>query len=108
MDETTEPNELIEALKVYGAHVRLRKSGQLHTLDLSNCDPPPNDATIQQLDAIPNLEVLDCTDALITDASVSHLILHRRLKLMTLTGTQVSPEGIKRLRQNLIGCRIIT
>lgn len=108
MSRSTDPDELIETLKAYGARVRLRKSGHLHTLDLSHCDPPPNDATIQQLDAIPNIEVLNCTGALITDASVSHLISHRRLKLMTLTGTQVSPEGIKRLRQNMIGCRIIT
>lgn len=106
--EPINSEELIEGLKAHGARVRLRKNGELHTLDLSDCDPPPNDATIQQLDSLANLEVLDCTGGLITDASVSHLISHRRLKIMTLTGTQISPEGIKRLRQNMIRCRIIT
>jgi len=107
MPKEPDPTELIEFFKSQGVQVRLRKSGQVHTLDFSRCDWKPDDQTIRQFEVLQNLEVLNCEKAPLTDAAVESILRHQGLKLMTLTETQLSTEAIKRLRQNLIGCRII-
>lgn len=107
MPKQPDSAELIDQLKSQGAQIRLRKSGQVHTLDFSPCQTKPNDQQIAALDRLQSLEVLDCQDAPITDASIDALLSHPSLKLLTLTGTNITAEGLKRLRQNMIGCRIV-
>ncbi len=107
MPKQPDSAELIEKLKAEGVHIRLRKSGQVHTLDFSKASFQPDDPFLYQLDGLQSLEVLNVEGAPLTDGAIVPLMKHQSLKLMTLSGTQISPEGIKRLRQNLIGCRII-
>lgn len=107
MPKLPDSSQLIEDLKSCGAHIRLRKSGQVHTLDFSHSDPRPDDSQIASLRDLQSLEVLDCQDAPITDNSIDSLLAHQGLKLLTLTGTNITTEGLKRLRQNMIGCRIV-
>lgn len=99
--------QLVEFLKSNGVLVRLRKSGQVHTLDFSKSDWKPDDQSIRDLESLQSLEVLNCEKAPLTDASVESILRHQNLKLMTLSDTQLTTDAIKRLRQNLIGCRII-
>lgn len=108
MPKIPDPADIVAFLKLKGTHIRMRKSGQIHTLDFSACDWKPDDQIFKQLDSLQSLEVLNCEDAPLTDASVESILQHPGLKIMTLTGTALSAEAIKRLRQNLIGCRIIT
>jgi len=108
MPKEPDPVEIVQFLKSQGAAMRLRKSGQVHTLDFSACPWKPDDQSIGQLESLQSLEVLNCEGAPLTDAAVEAILRHPRLKLMTLTGTRLTAEAIKRLRQNLIGCRIIT
>lgn len=107
MSKQPDPIAVIEFLKSQGALVRLRKSGQVHTLDFSGCDWKPDDQSLRDLEVLQSLEVLNCERAPITDAAVESILQHPGLKLMTLSGTSLTAEAIKRLRQNLIGCRII-
>lgn len=107
MPKEPDPVEVIEFLKSHGAHVRMRKSGQVHTLDFSGCDWKPDDQSIRQFEVLQSLEVLNCEKAPLTDVAVESILRHPGLKLMTLSDTQLSADAIKRLRQNLIGCRII-
>lgn len=107
MPKQPDPPELIASLRARGATIRLRKSGQVHTLDFSAADEKPTDQQLRELTTLQNLEVLNLTDAPITDASVELLREHSGLKLLTLMGTQMSATAIKQLRQNLIGCRIV-
>ncbi|WDI41908.1 hypothetical protein [Bremerella sp. P1] len=107
MPKEPDPVEIVEFLKSHGVHIRMRKSGQVHTLDFSACDWKPSDQSIRRFEVLQNLEVLNCEKSPLTDASVESILQHPGLKLMTLTDTGLSPEAIKRLRQNLIGCRII-
>ncbi|GAA4421356.1 hypothetical protein [Bremerella cremea] len=107
MPKQPDDPQLIATLESHGVNVRLRKSGQVHTLDFSKSSFPLDDQALLQLDSLQSLEVLNCENTAISDASVTTLLKHQNLKLMTLTDTGVSVEGIKRLRQNMIGCRII-
>ena len=107
MPKTPDSPQLIEQLKSQGAKLRLRKSGQVHTIDFSAADPRPGDADIEKLHELQSLEVLDCQDAPLTDSAIDALLKHETLKLLTLSGTNITTEGLKRLRQNMIGCRII-
>lgn len=107
MPKLPDSAEVIDPLKSQGAKIRLRKSGQVHTLDFSPCHIKPDDQQIAALSSLQSLEVLDCQDAPITDASIDALLGHQSLKLLTLTGTNITTEGLKRLRQNMIGCRIV-
>ncbi|MFN3148421.1 hypothetical protein [Bremerella sp.] len=107
MPKEPDPDELIEFLKSHGAHIRMRKSGQVHTLDFSGCDWKPDDESIRRFEVLQSLEVLNCEGSPLSDAAVDSILSHPALKLMTLSGTQLSGDAIKRLRQNLIGCRII-
>lgn len=107
MPKQPDPAEIIDFLKSKGALIRLRKSGQVHTLDFSGCEWKPDDQSLCQLETLQSLEVLNCENAPLTDAAIDSILRHPSLKLMTLSGTRLSAEGIKRLRQNLIGCRII-
>lgn len=107
MPKEPDSGELVEFLKSHGVHVRLRKSGQVHTVDFSGCEWKPDDQSIRQLEVLQNLEVLNCAKAPLTDAAVESILRHPGLKLMTLSDTQLSSQAVKRLRQNLIGCRII-
>ena len=107
MQKERDPAEIITFLKAKGAHIRLRKSGQVHTLDFSACDWKPDDEAIRRLEVLQSLEVLNCEDAPLSEIAVDSILKHSGLKIMTLTGTGLSAESIKRLRQNLIGCRII-
>ncbi|QDU75643.1 hypothetical protein Pan97_26770 [Bremerella volcania] len=107
MPKEPDPVEIVEFLKSQGVHIRMRKSGQVHTLDFSDCDWKPDDHSIHQLEVLQNLEVLNCEQAPLTDAAVESILRHSGVKLLTLSGTGLSTEAIKRLRQNLIGCRII-
>jgi len=105
--KTPDPADLIEQLTAQGASIRLRRSGQVHTLDLSKMECEVTDTFLDRLSVLQSLEVLDLQNSKISDAVVDILLTHSRLKLLTLTGTQISAGSIKRLRQNLIGCRII-
>ncbi|MBA2115288.1 hypothetical protein [Bremerella alba] len=107
MPKEPDPIALIEFLKMQGARIRLRKSGQVHTLDFSSCDWKPDDESIRELESLQSLEVLNCEKAQLTDAAVESILRHHGLKIMTLSDTKLSSKAIKRLRQNLIGCRII-
>ena len=107
MPKLPDPPELIERLHASGARLRLRKSGQVHTLDFSPSNHLPDDTSIESLRTLQSLEVLDCHNAPITDSSIDALLAHQGLKLLTLTGTNITAEGLKRLRQNMIGCRIV-
>ncbi|PQO25775.1 hypothetical protein C5Y96_23485 [Blastopirellula marina] len=107
MPKQPDPVEIIDFLKSQGALIRLRKSGQVHTLDFSGCEWKPDDQSLRHFDVLQSLEVLNCEKAPLTDAAIESILRHPGLKLMTLSGTGLSAEGIKRLRQNLIGCRII-
>lgn len=107
MPKDPDPAEIIEFLRSRGVRIRLRKSGQVHTLDFSTCEWKPDDQSIRQLETLQSLEVLNCEKAPITDAAVESILRHSGLKLMTLSETDLSPEAVKRLRQNLISCRII-
>ncbi|RCS53938.1 hypothetical protein DTL42_01880 [Bremerella cremea] len=108
MPKQPDSAELIDQLKSLGAQIRLRKSGQVHTLDFSASQPLPDDQQIASLSSLQSLEVLNCHDAPITDASIDDLLGHESLKLLTLTGTNITAGGLKRLRQNMIACRIVS
>ncbi len=107
MTKLPDEDALIQRFKTRGARVRLRKNGQVHTLDLSTCEPPANDALLQETGPLQSVEVLNCTGAELTDNCVDVLLSHRRLRLLTLSGTPVTPEAIRHLRHNLIDCRIV-
>ncbi|MFI4876162.1 MAG: hypothetical protein ACIALR_12515 [Blastopirellula sp. JB062] len=102
-----DPPELIDQLRQWGAKLRLRKSGRLHTVDLSACETDIDDARLAALDQAQKLEELNLADTSVTDAGVERLTSHKTLKLLTLSGTKVSPDGVKRLRKRMIGCRIL-
>lgn len=107
MPKTPDPPELIERLQSQGAKLRLRKSGQVHTIDFSTAEPRPGDADIEALGELQSLEVLDCQNSPLTDHAIDALLKQETLKLLTVSGTNITTEGLKRLRQNMIGCRII-
>ena len=107
MPKQPDDPELVSELQDQGVLVRLRKSGQVHTLDFSKSSFPLDDRALLRLEPLQSLEVLNCENTALTDASVPALMKHQSIKLMTLSGTNFSTEGIKRLRQNMIGCRII-
>lgn len=107
MPKTPDSAQLIDRLKSQGAKLRLRKSGQVHTIDFSTSEPRPCDTDIDALRELQSLEVLDCQNAPLTDHAIEALLAHESLKLLTLSGTNITTEGLKRLRQNMIGCRII-
>lgn len=102
-----DPADKIAALELLGAKLRKRKSGRLHTVDLSASAEKITDRQLEYLELIQALEVLDLSGTEVTDLGLEKLRIHRQLKLLTLTGCPVSPEAIRALRQNLIGCRII-
>ncbi|MEX1040789.1 MAG: hypothetical protein WDZ51_09175 [Pirellulaceae bacterium] len=103
----SDPADTIATLESLGAKLRKRKSGRLHAVDLSATVKTITDRQLDHLDPIQALEVLDLSGTEVTDLGLEKLRSHRQLKLLTLTGCPVSPEAIRALRQNLIGCRII-
>lgn len=107
MPKQPDSAELIDQLKSQGVQLRLRKSGQVHTLDFTSSEPLPDDQQLAALGSLQSLEVLNCHNAPLTDASLDSLLGHESLKLLTLTGTHITSDGLKRLRQNMIGCRIV-
>ncbi|MCC9606744.1 hypothetical protein LOC68_16325 [Blastopirellula sp. JC732] len=102
-----DPPELIETLRELGARLRLRKSGRLHTVDFSPCGAAIGDVQLALLDEAQKLEELDLSGTSVTDAGVEPLAGHKTLKLLTLSGSQVSGELVKSLRKRMIGCRIV-
>lgn len=103
-----DPANTVAALESLGARLRKRKSGRLHTVDFSAAAETITDQQLDHLEQIQALEVLDLSGAEVTDLGLQKLRSHRGLKLLTLTGCPVTPEAVRALRQNLIGCRIIT
>jgi hypothetical protein len=91
-----------------GVKLRRRKSGRLHTADFRGASQPIEDHHLDLLQPIQALEVLDLTEAKITDSGLEKLRSHRSMKLLNLTRCPVSAEAIRALRQHLIGCRIVT
>lgn len=102
-----DPPELIETLRTLGARLRLRKSGRLHTVDFSACGTAIGDAQLALLDEAQKLEELDLSYTSVTDIGVERLAANKSLKLLTLSGSQVSGELVKSLRKRMIGCRIV-
>ena len=121
--------ELVADLEELGATFRKRKSGRIHTIDLSGItkvepvlgrlggiarlavlkvgDCELNDAAIGTIPPLPELETLDLSNNPITDASVDALAQHKQLKLLGLIGTEVTASAVKLLRQALLGTRIL-
>ncbi|WP_186767356.1 hypothetical protein [Blastopirellula retiformator] len=102
-----DPPELIETLQALGARLRLRKSGRLHTVDFSTCGEAIGDEQLALLDDAQKLEELDLSDTAVTDIGVERLAANKSLRLLTLSGSQVSGELVKSLRKRMIGCRIV-
>ncbi|UUO06723.1 hypothetical protein M4951_00055 [Blastopirellula sp. J2-11] len=102
-----DPTELIDTLRQLGAKLRLRKSGRLHTVDFSTSGAAIADEHLALLDAAQKLEELDLSETSVTDAGVERLVAHKALKLLTLSGSQVSGDAVKLLRKRMIGCRIV-
>ncbi|EAQ80731.1 hypothetical protein [Blastopirellula marina] len=102
-----DPTELIDTLRQLGAKLRLRKSGRLHTVDFSPCGAAITEEHLALLDAAQKLEELDLSGTSVTDVGVERLVAYKGLKLLTLTGSQVSADGVKLLRKRMIGCRIV-
>ena len=65
------------------------------------------DEHLAALAALPKLTHLDLQDAAITDAGLRQLAKFPSLKMLQLTGTQLSREALKSLRQSLLGTRIV-
>ena len=54
------------------------------------------------------LQSLDLGKTAVTDASVDHLLKMKNLKLLGVEKTNISPQGLQRLREGLPRCEVRT
>ncbi len=67
---------------------------------------PVNDASLAYLDGMERLENLSLTFCEITDAGLEHFKRRKDLRVLWLWSTQVSRDGVDRLREALPDCHI--
>ncbi|MEX1095980.1 MAG: hypothetical protein WED34_08015, partial [Planctomycetales bacterium] len=77
---------------------------QLEELDLSGT--AVTDAGLEPLTALSGLSGLYLNDTAVSDAAVPHLSRLGRLKILSIGGTRITWDGVRRLQQSLPGCRI--
>lgn len=123
--------DVVQRLEAMGASLRFRKSGLVHTVDLTACTEA-NDAVLadirhlkrlavlslagtsvtnlglEPLAELEKLESLDLSNTAIDDQACPYFAqLGDRLKLLVITGTSVSSDSVRRLRKELLNTRII-
>jgi hypothetical protein len=83
-------------LRQFGGEPMTRRSVYVHL-----SDPRVNDDTLAIAGSLPYVEVLSIRSPNVTDAGLVHLERLSRLLSLNLVGTQVTPEGVARLRKAL-------
>lgn len=74
-------------------------------VDLVGCGA--NDADLEHVKLLANLEKLDLDSSHVTDAGLEHLSGLMNLQLLNVTKTKVTDAGIKKLKEALSNCQII-
>ena len=121
---------VVDQLRKMGAQLRFRKSGLIHTVNLSGNGDVGNelladlaqltrlavlnlastaisDEGLRHLLSLNHLENLDLQATAIGDQALESLSQMTGLKILILTGTQVSGDGLKQLRKSMLNTRIV-
>jgi Leucine Rich repeat len=86
------------------AHVASSKNLKVLSLE----DTQVTDAGLAHLKPLKKLRELDLKGAPVGDAGLDHISELKRLRKLTVVNTQVSAEGVARLRRSLPWCRILS
>lgn len=98
--------EQLAAWEARGAIIT-RRSGKVVGLDLRPLGAQVGDDLLATLATFPHLETLDLRDTAVTDAGLSAVAGLKTLKLLLLTGSRVTREGVRAVRPRMIGTRIV-
>ena len=85
---------------------QLKDMRDLKEIYLENCKQISDEALVP-LARLPSLERLGLIGTAVTDDGLNHLTDKRRLKWLTLSRTNVTPGGVRKLQAALPGCQIM-
>ena len=83
----------------------LQPLAKLKELHVGYCEGL-NDAALEQIAALPQLEVLDLSFDSITNNAIRHLIAMKNLRRVVLTNTRVTDSGYAQLKSALPKCEV--
>jgi hypothetical protein len=95
-----EKQKAVAALETFHPRIEWLSSEVWH-LDFSRSAKKPSDDDLPLLLKFPRLSRLDLTGAPITDAGLAHLAALDHRVSINLTGTRVTAQGVKRLKESL-------
>jgi len=98
---------LVEYFRAIGGKLRMRKSGRVHTLDLSQATSEVDNAIFEKIVQLKQLEILDLSGSGVSDDAIESLVQQRTLKLLTIVDTDITADALSKLRKNMVGCRIV-
>lgn len=110
--EKLKPLTQLEVLNAQGSYLtdaglpHLQAFPKLRELDLHKSQYI-SDKGIESLKSLTQLNKLEISYTRVTDQSIDHLIALKSLKLLYLTGTRVTPDGLKKLKAGLPNCEIL-
>ena len=84
----------------------MKKSAEIPVISVSLVGTVVDDAALEQLKELTQLQRLDLSDTHVTDAGLEHLKGFTQLQSLNLNETAVSKEGVKKLQQALPKCKI--